>query len=147
MEINPAENQCANCGLSFQGEFCNKCGQKIIPRFTAIYLLQRFREDLIGIESGFIHTFKELWVNPGKMISNYINGATIQYYSPLKYLILWTAAYLILLQLIGRAEQNPHFFEELIAHSNKSFSSESLVDFRSLLIWFMQQKSDFYFWV
>ncbi len=82
------EHRCVNCGNLFHGDFCNKCGQKITPRFTAIYLWQKLREDLIGIESGFLHTFKELWMDPEKMISNYIHGATIQYYSPLKYMAL-----------------------------------------------------------
>jgi hypothetical protein len=124
---------CANCGNRFQGEFCNKCGQKVIRRFTAIYLWQRIREDVIGVEGGLVYTFKELWVRPGKMISNYIRGATHQYYGPLKYLVLWTALYLISLEFITKTQR-----------SLPVPSGETLNDYENYLAWFMQQKTNFY---
>jgi hypothetical protein len=138
-------NECVNCGNLFHGNFCNRCGQKTINRFTGVYLWEQLREDVIGLESGLVHTFKELWINPGKLISNYVKGATKQYYSPLKYLVFWTAVYLISVQFLNRAEQNPNFLHDLLLHTNKPFSSEAFADFNLFFRWLMEQKSDFYF--
>jgi hypothetical protein len=138
------EKECVSCGNLFHGEFCNTCGQKVIQRFTGIYLWQRLREDVIGIESGLFYTFRELWVNPGKMILNYVRGATKPYYSPLKYLILWTAVYLISLAFISKTEQHPEFLQELIFNSTRPFSFESLTEGKLFIGWFMQHQTNFY---
>jgi hypothetical protein len=138
------EKVCANCGNLFHGGFCNACGQKVIQRFTGIYLWQWVRNDVIGIESGLLHTFKELWLNSGKMILHYVRGATKPYYSPLKYLILWTAAYLISLTFISKTEQHSQFLQELISSSIKPFSFESLTESKLFISWFMQHQTNFY---
>ncbi len=138
------ENTCVNCGNLFYGKFCNTCGQKNIKRFTGIYLWQSLRENILGIDSGLLHTFKELWTSPGKMILNYLKGATSQYYSPLKYLALWTAVYLILIALINKTEQNPQLFWDFMATSYRHFSREVFDDFYLFMKWFMEQNTNLY---
>lgn len=138
------EKTCANCGNLFHGDYCNSCGQKIIGRFTGSHIWNALREDIIGLESGLLHTFKELWLRPGPMITSYIKGATKQYYSPLKYLILWTAVYLLTLAALNLPDLNPHLLQKLLSNSNQAFSHESLVDFKLFLDWLMKQNTNFY---
>jgi hypothetical protein len=142
--MDTTKKTCANCGNLFHGDYCNACGQKMIGRFTGAYIWQTLREDIIGLESGLLHTFKELWLRPGLMITSYINGATKQYYSPLKYLILWTAAYLLVLAVLNQPDLNPNLLQELLSHSNQVFSLESFSDFVVFLEWFMKQNTNFY---
>ncbi|CAN5547146.1 hypothetical protein BH10BAC4_BH10BAC4_22740 [soil metagenome] len=138
------ENKCANCGNLFRDKYCNKCGQRVIHRFSASYLWQGLKQDVIGIESGLVHTLSELWKRPGQMILTYINGATNQYYGPLKYLIFWTAVYLILLSWINPTEENSEFIQKLIVKSSGPFSSDSYNNFVLALNWYMQHHTNFY---
>ena len=143
--INMAtEIVCENCGHIFQGEFCNKCGQQVFKRFSGLYLWHGLREDLFEIESGLLLTFKELWTHPGIMVLNYINGKTKRYYSPLKYLIFWTAAYLILIPFTTRSESRSSIID-LMINSHSPFSRESLDDFISFWVQLMKMQTNIYF--
>ncbi len=43
-----------------------------------------------NLEKGLFYTAKQLFVNPGKLINEYLNGKTKYYYNPLKYLLMVT---------------------------------------------------------
>ncbi|CAN5335674.1 hypothetical protein BH09BAC3_BH09BAC3_36970 [soil metagenome] len=143
MENSDLRNRkCVACGNMFNGQFCNKCGQKVLPRFTGRYIGQRLLEDILGLESGLGHTFKELWLRPGKMIRSYIGGSTNQYYGPLKYLILWTALYLLLIPLaIGHDLQGERYF---VSGDYQFFFGSFLNDFAMFLALFMQRSTNYY---
>ena len=138
------EIRCANCGNTFQGFYCNSCGQKVIDRFTLNYVWQTIRTDLIGIEGGLIHTFKELWKRPGPMINSYLHGVTKPYYSPIKYLIFWTAIYLLIVSLLERTNQQLSLGSSFMWRSGEPFSSESFQNFRIFMEWSMKQNTNFY---
>src|SRR5690349_6476738 len=97
---------CKTCGNIFKGQYCNACGQKEIKRFTGSFLWQAFHKDVFEIDNGLWLTYGELWLRPGKMVLSYIHGATKKYYSPLKYLIFWTALYLIIQPFVTKSDQN-----------------------------------------
>lgn len=120
--------KCKNCDNEFVGNYCNICGQKITTRFTLVHIWRIIVDDLLEIDRGLIYTLKELWVNPGKTTLNYIEGKTKRYYSPLKYLIFWTAVFLILAPFF-RSLKGDVSIESLIINSHTPFSGESLDDF------------------
>jgi hypothetical protein len=145
MIVNPmSEFSCANCGHHFQGEFCNKCGQKAFVRFTSVYLWRGLRDDLIGVDRGLIFTFTSLCVSPGKTIRKYLQGATVSYFSPLKYLLFGTAIYLLSLAIIGVDEPAAPTWNTQNG-LDYIFTSESLAEFQGFLDWFMKYKTSFYF--
>lgn len=133
---------CKNCGHSFEGQYCNRCGQKLVGRFTASYLWRGLLQDVFGVEQGLVYTFKELLIRPGQMILNYIHGATARYYSPLKYLLLSAGAYVISLPMLANEGSVPFADGDLPEWISSIGVSGEFVKF---LLWFMTKKSDLYF--
>ena len=130
---------CKNCKQTFQGEYCSSCGQRSFKRFSISYLWHGLRDDLFEIEGGLLLTFRELWTHPGTMVLNYINGATKKYYSPLKYLIFWTAIYLIIVPFTATSDSN-FSIENVISNSNPIFSTGTLTDFYYVWVYLMKLK-------
>lgn len=83
---------CKNCGAEFEGKFCSQCGQKNIEgRFTIKELLHNFFHTLTHVDSGILYLAKELFIRPGIVAKEYIEGKRKKYYNPLQYLILTVA--------------------------------------------------------
>ena len=124
--------ECKNCGNSFQGNFCNQCGQKVFERFSRTYLWLGLRKDLFEIDNGLLLTFRQLWLHPGTMVLKYINGETKRYYSPLKYLFFWMALYLFAISFTTKPDQN-NSLADLVINSHPIFSKETFFDF--IAVW------------
>jgi hypothetical protein len=84
----PVEVICQNCGNHFEGNYCNECGQRVIAgRYTMKHLVNLVL-DSFNLQRGLFFTFKMLFTNPGKLINDYLDGRSRDFYNPLKYLIL-----------------------------------------------------------
>ena len=121
---------CKNCNTIFHGQYCNVCGQKLINRFTLSFLWQGFHKDIFEVDNGLLLTYRDMWVRPGTMVLEYISGATKKYYSPLKYLIFWTALYLIIQPFIAKEDidrMEEHSITSLMLNSHSPFSRDSLL--------------------
>ncbi|MFC2104972.1 DUF3667 domain-containing protein [Bacteroidota bacterium] len=80
---------CKNCSNKFQGYYCNICGQKVIKsRFTFRIFIIDAIESAFNLENGFFFTIQQLLKNPGKVLIEYLNGRTKDYYNPIIFLIL-----------------------------------------------------------
>jgi hypothetical protein len=90
-----------------------------------------------------------MWTRPGEMVREYINGATQKYYSPLKYMIFWTALYLIALELIRPKNTSNLFSQETLTNfvfnSNPPYSKEAVSDFTILWYQLASQNTNYYF--
>lgn len=63
---------CQNCNHIITGDFCINCGQTAkLARIDKNYAKNEFF-NLIGYESGFIFTVKELLLHPKQSISTYL---------------------------------------------------------------------------
>lgn len=83
---------CRNCGEKLSGKFCSNCGQKIVAgRFTVKEILHNFFHTFTHVDSGIIYLAKELFVRPGDVVKEYINGRRKVYFNPLQYLIILIA--------------------------------------------------------
>ncbi len=86
------EQTCKNCGNVFSGTYCNICGQKVITgRLTIKSILKQFVNQVLDLDRGFFFTIWMLLKNPGKVIQDYINGITVKYSHPLKFVIIITS--------------------------------------------------------
>lgn len=135
---------CKNCDQTFQGEYCNRCGQKAFKRLSRTYLWHGLREDLFNIDGGLLLTFKELWTHPGIMVINYIRGRSRRYYSPLRYLFFWTALYLLVVAFTMHAVPWDSL-RGLIISSNGPFSTITIDVFTTFLLAVMTTHTDVYF--
>ncbi len=84
--------ECKNCGEILYGAYCSTCGQKVISeRITIRYIFSELFNIFTNLDRGFLHTIKMLFTAPGEMIRNYLNGQTLRYYHPLRFLVVTIA--------------------------------------------------------
>jgi len=84
--------ECKNCGTSFNGDFCNNCGQRRLNgRLKLKDVFANSLDLLFNVDKGIIFTTKELTIRPGTVVSEYLDGKRIKYFSPFKFLIVFVA--------------------------------------------------------
>lgn len=67
-----------------------------------------------NLERGFFYTMKMLFIDPGKVINEYLGGRTKIYYNPLNYLLLITGISAILIVWLGIFDANVANTNELM---------------------------------
>lgn len=84
---------CKNCGSEVAENYCPKCGQKgDTHRFSVKHILHDFFHSFTHVDSGILFLIKELFLRPGTVIREYVEGKRKKYFNPFQYLILSIAA-------------------------------------------------------
>lgn len=97
-----ANNTCKNCGASSSGKFCPDCGQRMsIHKVTFGETFTDLVDTLFSVNAPLFVTLRELIVNPGKLLRNYLGGQRKKYYKPVAFFILTTVLYILIRALIG----------------------------------------------
>lgn len=96
---------CKNCGHSLDNKFCPQCGQQAsAERFTLKVLVNEFIHGFYHVDHGIFYTMKELAVNPGQMLTEYLLGKRKRYLNPFTFVIIIAGALSIFLpKLISRS--------------------------------------------
>jgi hypothetical protein len=107
---------CLNCGNTFHGNYCNRCGQK--ANTNRLTLLQVFSHDLLyglyNIQGSFFPTLKELFTRPGHATREYVQGKRIDFFNYFTLFVLVVTLHHIL------QNNTNHRVEDLFAtHVNK----------------------------
>lgn len=93
---------CKNCGNEFDGKFCNCCGQKATTtRLTYKTLVESLMHGFLHVDKGVFYTLRMLFVNPGKIVADYINCKRVNYFQPFPLLIILSAIYSLLNHLVS----------------------------------------------
>lgn len=80
---------CKNCGHKFEGNFCNNCGQNSnVGKITFKQTLESVINGFFQFDRGLLFTVKELILNPGNSIREYIGGKRRKYYNPFSLIII-----------------------------------------------------------
>lgn len=93
----PQQN-CKNCGKTFDGNFCNHCGEKVYTEKDK-HVTHFFEEGLHFIthfEGKFFTTLKTIFTAPGKLSFDYSNGIRKKYFKPLSFFLMLVILYLLL---------------------------------------------------
>ena len=88
------QTACLNCGAALTPlqKFCPGCGQKTgISRITASSLLRDFLQTIFHADKGILNLIRGLAVNPGKVITEYVEGKRKSYFNPFTFLALCIA--------------------------------------------------------
>lgn len=92
---------CQNCGTTYVGNFCNRCGQtNNTPRYRFSNALKNIVGGFTNIDSGFGRTLIELLYRPGYMIKDFIGGKRVHYFRPFQTLFVLAALYIMCVQLV-----------------------------------------------
>lgn len=80
---------CKNCSTQFQGNYCPNCRQSAhTHRITWHELAHHLMHAFFHLDRGILHTITEMFLRPGKTISDYLNGKRAYHFNPLLFLIL-----------------------------------------------------------
>lgn len=86
---------CKNCHNTFEGNFCNQCGQSAD---TDTINLKTLWKDTISLvfkyyEKGIIYSIKQLFTRPGHTIREYLDGKRVNHFKPFSLLVMFAALY------------------------------------------------------
>ena len=73
----------------------------ITESYTIKKLLQEVWAIITNVEKGLWYTVKQLFLNPDVVVKDYINGKTVPYYNPFRYLFIWVSFSLVLSLYFG----------------------------------------------
>lgn len=83
---------CKNCQTTFEGKFCSNCSQKAdTHRFTLKHLGHEILHALTHTDKGMLFLIKELFVRPGNVVREYVEGKRKKYFNPITFLLIMMA--------------------------------------------------------
>ncbi len=94
--------KCKNCGHSFEGKFCNACGQNSnVGRLTLKTFLEELTNSVFQVDRGLFFTIKQLFLRPGHAIRAYLEGQRKYYFKPIAFVLLLSTFYFIITKFFG----------------------------------------------
>jgi hypothetical protein len=92
------ESHCLNCDQVLHGKFCAQCGQKAFLHKENFFLLMyELGADYFHFDGKFFASLKALFLQPGKITKEYIDGKRRSYLNPIQMYIFVSAVFFILL--------------------------------------------------
>ena len=102
MKTEENRTKCLNCGHTYKGKFCPRCGQKAkTKRLQFVELFKNFIGPFVGGDSKVVNTCRDLFIRPGQMVRNYLTGKRIRYYNPLQMFVYVITTYAIASYVLG----------------------------------------------
>ena len=94
--------RCLNCDTEFEGNFCPECGQSAdTGRFTMRFIAENLIAAFTSKDGGLWFTLKNLFIRPGAMIVDNLNGKRRRYFSPFPLLFFALTIYILLYSVTG----------------------------------------------
>lgn len=88
---------CKNCGNSFEGNFCNQCGQSAkTKRINHEFLWEDIEHGLLHYDKGIGYSLKKLFEKPGSVIEDYIAGKRVNHFRPISMVIIMATIYALI---------------------------------------------------
>jgi len=85
---------CKNCNHTFEGHFCNHCGQPAdTHRLSLHHIWHDLQHGLFHFDNGIIYTAKQLLTRPGHAIREFINGKRVRHFKPLAFVVVLATLY------------------------------------------------------
>jgi hypothetical protein len=76
---------CLNCGSQLTGPFCGMCGQRAVPSHPTVKeLAGDAAAEFSGWDGKFADTLRTLFLKPGELTRQWIDGRRVRFISPLR---------------------------------------------------------------
>jgi len=99
--------KCITCHIEHENTFCPNCGEKgDVPEITFSSIFNAGMSTITNMDKGFLYNFKQLFLNPQKLIQDYIAGKRKGILNPISYLIIAVTIYLIFEALLHVGSSN-----------------------------------------
>lgn len=93
---------CKNCGSGLSGKYCSNCSQKAdTHRFTFRHFIHEFVHTFTHVDKGILFLIKEMFLRPGIVTREYLEGKRKKYFNPFQYLVLGIAVSFFLTVKLG----------------------------------------------
>lgn len=103
---------CKNCEHTYEGHFCNACGQTANTReINFLNTILELQVSLIQLDKGFFYTTRELLLRPGKTIRDYLKGKRVKHFKPFAYVLVLSTIYALTTELSDRSNFMTDFLE------------------------------------
>ncbi|WP_428658016.1 DUF3667 domain-containing protein [Runella sp.] len=116
---------CKNCknSLEAKDDFCPKCGQSAhTHRIDMHHIWHDVVHAFVHADKGVIHLTKELALQPGIVVKEYVEGKRKKYYNPFSYLVLTVAISAFLTHYFHLMEYNPQKVNPVTELTSKYFN-------------------------
>jgi len=115
--------ECKNCGIEFEGKYCNNCGQPAAThRLNFKFLWHDIQHGLFHFDNGLLHSLWHLCIHPGYTIQEYMNGKRIGHFKPLSMVLVLATVYGLLKHFFLHEVKEP----AKILINNKSINSDTI---------------------
>lgn len=74
---------CSDCGAATSGNFCSNCGQPTHVHRTLLHLGEELLHGVMHFDARIWRTLPLLWLNPGRLTREWVQGRRTRYVSPL----------------------------------------------------------------
>lgn len=122
-----SEIVCKNCQNHFHGSYCNLCGQKVINKRNTVKHFFDLIFDSFDVKRGVLYTCKLLFIKPGKLVNEYLDGRTKDYYNPLRYLVIITGLFAIFMIWFDVFDMNIETANELLGTGQEKTKLQSKI--------------------
>lgn len=116
--VNMQVSRCINCNhlLSENYHFCPSCGQKsVIHRFTFKHLIHEFFHAFTHADKGILFLVKGLFMHPGKVVSEYVDGKRKKYFNPFTFFLLCLGFFVFMNNLVKPIGELPKVDPTILA--------------------------------
>lgn len=87
---------CINCHKEHESKHCPNCGERAgVPKISLNSLISNGVSTITNMDKGFLYNVKNLFKEPQKIVTDYINGKRSDIMNPISFLIICVTLYLI----------------------------------------------------
>ena len=128
---------CKNCDHTFQGNYCNNCGQAAnLPELSIHFVWHEIQHGIFHFDNGIFYTVKQLLIRPGHTAREFINGKRVYHFKPISLVVVLATFYGILVhyfidntldvKIDTTAENVVNIYENFIRWNMNHFAFTSL---------------------
>lgn len=89
---------CLNCGDRTRGEYCPSCGQrKTAVQVSVRAMIAEALEDELAVDRRLPRTLRALFLEPGRLTVEYVNGRIVRYVRPFRLYLISSVIFFLLL--------------------------------------------------
>ncbi len=93
--------RCANCDTPLAGDYCAQCGQSVVAtNRTVISLAADFADDAFDWDGRLLRTMRTLYLRPGKVARDYVDGRRARYTPPIRLYLLASLLFFVVVALL-----------------------------------------------
>ncbi|MCB0645480.1 MAG: DUF3667 domain-containing protein [Saprospiraceae bacterium] len=127
---------CKNCASSFEGKFCNQCGQAAdTPEINFRSVAQELQHTILQIDKGLLYTTRELLLRPGKTIRGYLEGKRVQHIKPFAYIFILSTLYALLTTLTRKSTFLADFLDGFYDGTTESEAQSDMGLVGDIVLW------------